>query len=333
MIHRLYAKYKDKLDQVVDFSSQLCSNDNVSGSVCEYLFAKSGKNLRPLLFYILNRSSSSDCQKLTAIIYLIHNATLLHDDVIDQSQQRRNEPAVHVFWSNRISILSGDFLLAKVFDLIVLMQNFKVLEFVNGAINKLVEAELQHMRLEESFLSEKNYIDLIAKKTSSLFEMSVQFASLINNFDDSLALRLEKFAYHIGIAFQISDDLLDYDINCSLGKSCGDDFRESKITYPVIMALENGVEKDFWRRVMIEKQQNNNDLEFAIEVMKKNGIFDMTIDKILEHCRKAVEQIVDLDLYFNDLIDFAAYPINRLDDSSLFGSIKKKPLRVQLDAG
>ena len=314
----LFSKYNPFVNEVVGFSTKLCSQDSQAEDVFEYFFKSTGKNLRIILFSILNKSKDSDLsKKLASIIFLIHQATLLHDDVIDQSDKRRGETTVNAEWSNRISILSGDFMLSKVLNLVVDVNSMEILKPVNEVINRLVKSELKHAKCDE-FLKESEYLEIMEDKTASLFELSVMFASFSSKYNSDFYSDFLKFSKHIGIAFQISDDLLDYDNSQSLGKNYADDFNESKQTYPSVVAFNKGIEKDFFAKVFLDKKLENGDLDRAVSIFKNNGIFKLCFEKVVFHCKKAIEFVYKYDDVFEDLSSFAAFPVNRLDKSKLF---------------
>lgn len=306
----LYSKYEKKLTKVWGVIREF-EGHSLAKDVSEHVFHNPGKNLRPLLMHIIAQGESEEVTKLSAAISLIHQATLLHDDVIDHSSQRRNRPTVNMLWNNRIGILVGDFFLARAFDLVVEVGNIKVMGEINKAIKKLIEGELDHMQSEEEIISFEKYESIIYNKTASLFEVCASIGCLVASSD----LKQENFvnyAKNLGMAFQISDDLLDYDKGCSLGKKCGDDFKEGKITYPVLIAIHDGVALDFWQEKILKNNQKDGDFEEAFSILQKNKIFEKTLEKISQYTKDALKAIEKTDQnIFEDLEVLLNFGLNR----------------------
>lgn len=322
--------YRADLEQITDYLNEIVDGHPIAKEVCKYLFSKPGKNLRTLLLFIIGSNDKKDILvKLGIIISLIHHATLLHDDVIDQSLTRRDQLTVNAFWSNRISILVGDFLLAKAFDILIELNLVEVMVEISKSIKNIIYGELEHIKLQEQLVREQDYENIIVHKTSSLFILSANIAGRIMQYDESKIQMLDKFAKHLGIAFQISDDLLDYDRNCPLGKDCGEDFREGKITYPTLIAMQSNIQLDFWKRTLLEKDQEVGDFQTAYKLLQKSGAFETSIRRVIEHSKLAVQAILELDHpNFNQLVEFASFPLKRIEDSVFVDEIPENSISL-----
>jgi len=248
--------------------------------LAQYLIAAGGKRIRPLMTLAvasLLKADMSRAHTLAAAVEFIHTATLLHDDVVDESEERRGQKAANLIFGNQASVLVGDFLFSKAFQMMVEAKSLEVLKILSDASAVIAQGEvLQLTTANDIGTGFDRYIKVIESKTAALFAASCEVGPVLA--DSSLALRkdLRDYGMNIGIAFQIIDDTLDYVADQKkLGKTVGDDFREGKVTAPIIFAIESATqeEKSFWQRTVGERNQNEKDFETALSLIHKyNGI-------------------------------------------------------------
>ncbi|MEH6404646.1 MAG: polyprenyl synthetase family protein [Sneathiella sp.] len=251
-------------------------------TLARHLIAAGGKRLRPVLTLGAAKLCGYDgerAKKLAACVEFIHTATLLHDDVVDESDLRRGNETANVLWGNQASVLVGDFLFSRSFQLMVEDGSLDVLRVLSNASAVIAEGEvLQLMNVGNVDLTEESYFQVIAAKTAALFAAACQVGALVADRNDKEISALETYGNDLGIAFQLIDDALDYSAEeKSLGKAVGDDFREGKMTLPILLAYRksDGEERKFWKRV-IEDEQQKGDLEKALELIKKHKTLDDT---------------------------------------------------------
>tara|TARA_B100000886_G_scaffold336583_1_gene295644 strand:- start:987 stop:2003 length:1017 start_codon:yes stop_codon:yes gene_type:complete len=259
--------------------------ENLSNSVplisqlSNYIFSAGGKRIRPLL----TLASAKLCGyvgerhiNLAAAIEFIHTATLLHDDVIDDSKFRRGRKSANTVWGNKSSILVGDYLLSKAFKLMIKDGSHECLEVLSDSSVKIAQGEILQLETEKNLnTTETNYMDVIEAKTGSLFSAASLVGAKISDVNESFENALKDYGKFIGLAFQIIDDTLDYSSKDSqLGKNVGDDFRESKVSLPIILGYKrsNKKEKKFWERVIIEGSKNNADFRMAKEILNNYNV-------------------------------------------------------------
>lgn len=238
--------------------------------LASYLIAAGGKRMRPLLTLAstaLYEGDMSRAHTLAAAVEFIHTATLLHDDVVDKSEQRRGKDAANIVFGNEASVLVGDFLFARAFQLMTKDGCLKVLETLSNASAIITEGEvLQLSKIGQLDTSINDYIQIITSKTAALFAAACEVGPLIANTQNEAHKHLYDYGLNLGIAFQIIDDTLDYDADqTALGKNIGDDFYEGKLTAPILFALENAndEQKTFWSRTLAQNAFKDGDLETA----------------------------------------------------------------------
>jgi octaprenyl-diphosphate synthase len=249
-----------------------------------HIIAAGGKRLRPMLTLASARlcSYAGDRHKaLAAVVEFIHTATLLHDDVVDTSELRRGLATANAVWGNKASVLVGDFLFSRAFQLMVADGSLKVLEILCNASAVIAEGEvLQLVTSNDTATSEQAYLDVIRGKTAALFAAACRVGAVVADRPKVEEEALESYGLNLGIAFQLIDDMLDYSAKqADLGKTVGDDFREGKITLPVVLAFRrgDGPEREFWRRVLETQSQDEGDLARAIELMERHGALKDTV--------------------------------------------------------
>lgn len=212
-------------------------------TINQYLQAGGGKRLRPALLLLCNRlfgPATDSARRLAAVVEMIHTATLVHDDVIDVAKTRRGRPSTNVVWGNHISVLAGDWLYMQAFQVALRERNFRILDVLISLTQMMVEGELLQLeRLHRIDITEADYMELVDRKTASLFSACSSLGAISGGADDARESKLSDFAWNLGMAFQLVDDILDFtSTEKILGKPSGNDLREGKVTLPMIYALE-----------------------------------------------------------------------------------------------
>ena len=251
-----------------------------------HIIAAGGKRLRPLLTLVSARMCGYRGERhiaLAACVEFIHTATLLHDDVVDESDLRRGRATANAVWDNKASVLVGDFLFSRAFQLMVEDGSLAVLGILASASAQIAEGEvLQLTTANDTETTESAYLEVIRAKTATLFAAACRVGAVVANRPKAEEEALEAYGLNLGIAFQIVDDVLDYAAHQeTLGKSVGDDFREGKITLPVVLSFLRGgdTEREFWRRTLEKLDQQDGDLEKAVALMEKHGSLRDSIER------------------------------------------------------
>ena len=251
-----------------------------------HIVAAGGKRLRPMLTLAAARMcgySGTRHIALAACIEFIHTATLLHDDVVDESDLRRGLASANAVWGNKASVLVGDFLFSRSFELMVEDGSLLVLGILSNTSAAIAEGEvMQLVTTNDTETGETAYLDVIKAKTAKLFSAACRIGAVIADRPRIEEEALETFGMNLGITFQMIDDVLDYSAKqATLGKSIGDDFKEGKITLPVILAFRRGDEEErtFWRRTLEDLAQKEGDLEHVLHLMKKHKALEDTVER------------------------------------------------------
>ena len=249
-----------------------------------HIVAAGGKRLRPVLTLASSRLAGHQGLrhvKLAACVEFIHTATLLHDDVVDDSSLRRGQASANAMFGNKPSVLVGDFLFSRAFELMVEDGSLAVLAILSRASSIIAEGEvLQLMTANDTATGEDAYLEVIRSKTAALFAAACRIGAVIADRPKVEEDALESYGLNLGIAFQLIDDVLDYSAKQALlGKEVGDDFRDGKITLPVILAFRRGdnEERAFWKRTLEEQDQTPEDLDRAIAILERHGSLADTI--------------------------------------------------------
>ncbi|MDE3059719.1 MAG: polyprenyl synthetase family protein [Pseudomonadota bacterium] len=265
--------------------------------VAQHIIASGGKRIRPALLLISAQLCGYTGERhirLAGAVEFIHTATLLHDDVVDESRLRRGLATANATFGNKASILVGDFLLGQAFQLMVGDGSLKSLKILSDAAAIIARGELLQMMTEgEPATAIATYLEVISAKTAVLFSAACELGAVVAG-TDARETPLREFGSHIGMAFQLIDDALDYAANqVKLGKTVGDDFREGKITLPVILAYGDGnpEEKAFWQRTLGSREQEPNDLATAQRCLQKHDAIARTIALAGEYCHKARQSL------------------------------------------
>ena len=289
--------------------------------VTAHLVEAGGKRLRPMLTLAAARMCGYDGPyhvHLAATVEFIHTATLLHDDVVDESAQRRGRPTANLLWDNKSSVLVGDYLFARSFQLMTETNNMRVLAILANASATIAEGEVLQLTAAQNLATDEGiYLQVVRGKTAALFSAATQVGGVIATAPDAQVQALFDYGDALGIAFQIVDDLLDYqgDPNAT-GKNIGDDFRERKLTLPVIKAIAKGdaTERAFWTRTIEKGKQEDGDLEHALSLLNAHGTLDETKAEALawaEQAKTALNTLPDHELT-QMLRDLADYVVARI---------------------
>jgi octaprenyl-diphosphate synthase len=269
--------------------------------LARHLVDSGGKRLRPLLTIAAARLAGyrgSDHIKLAAAVEFIHTATLLHDDVVDVSALRRGKITANVVWGNKSSVLVGDYLFSRAFQLMVEAGDLAVLDGLANASATIAEGEVLQLRAANNLATTRSdYLRVITAKTAALFAAAAESGAMIADASPELTEAMRTYGHDLGIVFQLVDDALDYSgRQAQMGKSVGDDFREAKVTLPVIVAYEraDATAKEFWRRTIEDGAQHEGDLKRAIGYIDEAGALDETRALAQRHADQAMTALAAL---------------------------------------
>jgi octaprenyl-diphosphate synthase len=263
-----------------------------------HLIAGGGKRMRPMLTLAcanLLSYSGARHQKLAAAVEFIHTATLLHDDVVDGSGTRRGRRTANLIWGNPASVLVGDFLFSRAFELMVEDGSLKVLKILSHASAVIAEGEVEQLTAQRRIdTGEEQYLHIIGAKTAALFAAACRIAPVVAEASEEAELALESYGRNLGIAFQLIDDVIDYTSDATtMGKGVGDDFRDGKMTLPVILAYARGSDDDrvFWEAAIAGERTSDGDLAQAIALMRSSEALSDTIDRARHYGRRAIDAL------------------------------------------
>ena len=288
--------------------------------VTAHLVEAGGKRLRPMLTLAAAHLCGYEGPyhvHLAATVEFIHTATLLHDDVVDESGQRRGRPTANLLWDNKSSVLVGDYLFSRSFQLMVETGSLRVLDILANASATIAEGEvLQLTASQDLATSEAIYLQVVRGKTAALFSAAMEVGGVIAGRDADMVQALYDYGDALGVGFQIVDDLLDYAGTDATGKNLGDDFRERKLTLPVIkaVALADDEERAFWDRTIAKGKQNDGDLDTALALLAKHNTLEATRVEAVAWTDKAKAALAPVpDHPIKDmLLDLADYVVARV---------------------
>ena len=304
---------------------KLGSNIPLIHEIASYLILSGGKRLRPLLtscsFRLFEKNTIENINHigLAAAVEFIHAATLLHDDVIDESKKRRGNLSVNEVWGNKTSVLVGDFLFSRAFQLMAKYGNTAVLKLLSDTSVTISEGEMLELSNDKDpTINEDIYYDVINGKTASLFSAACQVGGISAQGSDRELEYLKSFGANFGMSFQLIDDAIDYSSsNITLGKNIGDDFKEGKITLPIILAYlrSNKAEKEFWKKTIVHLKQEKDDFHHAINIIKKYDCIEDTIDRARHFANVAIDSLGSFkdNNYKIGLINLIQSSLNRLN--------------------
>jgi octaprenyl-diphosphate synthase len=288
-----------------------------------HIVAAGGKRLRPLLTLASSRLCGYGADgvrhvDLAACVEFIHTATLLHDDVVDESQLRRGMASANAVFGNQASVLVGDFLFARAFQLMVADGSLEVLAILSKAAATIAEGEVLQLATQNDLTTtEDQYLAVIRGKTAALFAAACQVGAVVADRPKREETALSEFGMKLGIAFQLVDDALDYVADqATLGKTVGDDFREGKITLPILLAFQAGdaTERVFWQRTVEALEQTDVDLDAAMRLIKRHDVIRQTLDRAARFTAEAKNALLTFPKspMRQALSDVADYTVNRL---------------------
>ncbi|CAO4176596.1 Octaprenyl diphosphate synthase [Methylorubrum aminovorans] len=255
--------------------------------VANHLIASGGKRLRPILTLacadLCGYGNGDGAVKLAAAVEFMHTATLLHDDVVDESDMRRGRVAARIKWGNEASVLVGDFLLGQAFRMMVEVGSLRALDILSAAATVIAEGEVMQLTAAKNTeTSEDEYLAVIRGKTAELFAAACEVGPVLSQRPDAEQAACRAYGMNLGIAFQLIDDVLDYGgTSAALGKNVGDDFREGKITLPIVLALRRGTDEEraFWCRTLEREDLEEGDLQQALAILRRHRALDDTIER------------------------------------------------------
>lgn len=263
-----------------------------------HLIAGGGKRMRPMLTLACARLleyGGARHYKLAASVEFIHTATLLHDDVVDGSGLRRGKRTANMIWGNPASVLVGDFLFSRAFELMVEDGSLRVLRILSNASAVIAEGEVNQLTAQRRIdTTEQRYLDIIGAKTAALFAAACRIAAVVAERDEAVELALDSYGRNLGIAFQLIDDAIDYlSDGATMGKDTGDDFRDGKVTLPVILAHARGSAEDqkFWRDAMEGRRVSDDDLAHATRLLRESGALTDTIERARHYGQRAIDAL------------------------------------------
>ena len=289
--------------------------------VTAHLVEAGGKRIRPMLTLAAARLcgyEGRDHVRLAATVEFIHTATLLHDDVVDESHRRRGRPTANLLWDNKSSVLVGDYLFARAFQLMVETGSLRVLDILSNAAATIAEGEVLQLTAAMNIeTTEATYLQVIRGKTAALFAAACEVGGVIAGRDDAVVQALAAYGDGLGVAFQMADDLLDWGGTTGMtGKNVGDDFRERKLTLPVIRAIAqaDAGERAFWARTIGKGDQRDGDLDHALGLLRAHGTLEATRVAATAHAGQARQELSALpDHPLREMLcDLADYVVDRL---------------------
>ena len=299
-ILKLQKLLSHKLGLMDQLFSKMMESDSAPRipEITKHIFESGGKKIRPLLCIATAEALNYKLDKhilLAATIEFIHTATLLHDDVVDESSTRRGEKTANILWDNKSSILVGDFLFSRAFQLMVATKSLSVLEILSNAAAIIAESEvLQLTNIKNINMDLKTYFKIIEGKTAELFSAACETGAMIATSNLNQIKSFKSYGKSIGICFQLIDDYLDYKGDKKImGKLIGNDFFNSKLTYPIIITLNEGTysEKEKIENLFKKKQKTQNDLKLILEILDNNDALKKTKTEAIKWSKKAKEEI------------------------------------------
>lgn len=283
-----------------EFSRQSASNVEVITDIAQYLIAGGGKRIRPLLLLLSAKALGCTNQsriRLGAVVEMLHTATLVHDDIIDEADTRRGRPSSNTTWGNAKCVLAGDWIYMQSFSSALEERNFRVLELLISLTQQMVEGELLQIEKLGHLINEEEYFDLIFRKTACLFQVSMQLGAAITHSGDEMESQLGEYGRNLGLAFQIVDDVLDLTAaEDVLGKPVASDLREGKATLAVIHALERGTgaDREAIRTVLADRSFARVSHPEILEILQRHGSIDYAMDTACAYAEAARLTIADL---------------------------------------
>lgn len=297
---RIYDTVAEDFSRVNDLIIQRLSSDvPLVEKIAQYIIESGGKRLRPLLVLLSSQAAGYDRDdhlKLAAVIEFLHTATLLHDDVVDTSDMRRGRSTANARWGNAPSVLVGDFLYARAFEMMVELKSLPIMQVLSHATAVIAEGEvMQLMNVKNPDLTEDQYMQVIHNKTAMLFEAASHTGALLANANDQHEQALRDYGKHLGLAFQLVDDVLDYRGDAeAMGKNVGDDLAEGKTTLPLIYAMANGKEDERQLIRQAIRKGGLDDLPQILEIVETSGALEYTMQQARTEATRAADRLFGL---------------------------------------
>lgn len=317
--HPLIHADMKKIDQLI--AENLQSKITLINQISQHITNNRGKRLRPILLLLTAKHFSCAPQNiqhainLATIIELIHTATLLHDDVVDASLLRRGQQTANQLWGNETSVLVGDFLYSRAFQMMVRTDSIRIMEVLSEATNTIAEGEVQQLiNCHDPDIIEHDYLDVIHNKTAKLFEAATRLGAILSQRSADEEQQIAQYGMHLGTAFQLIDDTLDYsESTTTLGKNIGDDLAEGKPTLPLLYAMWNSNEKDsqLIRQAIINGTLNN--LDNIIQIIIKTGAIEYTTALAQQEIQLAISILDNFSAsqYLDAMYNLAEYSVTR----------------------
>ncbi|VAW91239.1 Octaprenyl diphosphate synthase [hydrothermal vent metagenome] len=318
-IDSIYTLISDDMKQVnATILKRLQSEIVLINQVGTHIINSGGKRLRPVIHLLCARAigySGVQHIDIAAIIEFIHTATLLHDDVVDASDLRRGQETANSLWGNEASVLVGDFLYSRAFQMMVDVGDMQIMSILANATNTIAEGEVQQLlNVHDPETTEQRYLDVIHNKTAKLFESASELAAILGQQDSEAQKAMAKYGMHLGTAFQLIDDVLDYSASSEeMGKNIGDDLAEGKPTLPLIYTIQNGTKE---QADMVRKAIEENGLDYidaVTEAIQATGAIDYTADCAKKESQLAIAALENVanSEYKTALIDLAKFAVHR----------------------
>lgn len=298
--------------------NELSSDVVLINQMGHYIVGSGGKRLRPMLLLLAAKALGTASDKhllLAAVIEFIHTATLLHDDVVDDSDLRRGKESANAVWGNAASVLVGDYLYSRAFEMMVRTGNMRVMEILSKTTTAIAEGEvLQLLNCNNPETTEEKYLEVIARKTAILFSAATRLAAVVSDASAEVEQSLAEYGQHLGIAFQLIDDALDYKASKDeLGKNLGDDLAEGKPTLPLIYAIQNGNEEEAQTIIDAIKNGDRDAFNAVYTVVQRTKAIEYTEQRADEEAQKAIDalNILPASEYKEALMLLAKFSVQR----------------------
>ncbi|OPB31270.1 polyprenyl synthetase family protein [Bartonella sp. AR 15-3] len=322
-LYPLFSLTKEDMKRVNQLIISMAkSNVTMIPEISNYLISSGGKRIRPMITLAtahMFEYQGDEHIKLATAVEFMHTATLLHDDVVDESELRRGKSTARILWGNQASILVGDFLLGQAFKMMVDVGSLEALSVLSNAAAIIAEGEVMQLSAAKNIETNvSDYLKIIKAKTAALFSAAAEIGPIIAGYGHEERSALHQYGLSLGLAFQLIDDVLDYSSNTQyLGKNIGDDFREGKITMPVILSYTRGndTEKTFWKQALENNHNNDESLKHAQHLIEKyNGLID-TIEQARIYGKRAIDALSSIkeNPAKNALIDIIDFCIERVN--------------------
>ncbi len=297
---------------------ELSSDVVLINQIGNYIVTGGGKRLRPVLLLLVAKALGYRGEEhitLASVIEFIHTATLLHDDVVDESSKRRGQDTVNELWGNSASVLVGDYLYSRSFELMVSVKKLRIMEILSRTTTAIAEGEvLQLLNCNNPATNEQKYLQVISRKTAILFSAAAQLAAVLVGAPEDIEISLKEYGLRLGIAFQLIDDALDYKADPEdLGKNLGDDLAEGKPTLPLIYAIEHGTEQQAALLRHTIKEGDRNRFKEVNEIIESTRAIEYTISRANEEASKAIEALAKIENseYKEALVRLAQFSVER----------------------